>query len=340
MALGLGRLHTLGQAKALQTPVVVPPVADYSLVNPELVPALQQVPAAAITAEMVKQSRKSKISKPLPAPAPKAVSRKIPGAAGSPKVKVWIVDPTPSQKNKPVLVHMHGGGFVMQDAMLLPRIQGIAKDCGCVVVSVEYRLAPETRYPGALQDNYAALKWVHANAAELGIDPTRIAIGGESAGGGHAAMLALYARDRKEVPIIFQLLIYPQLDDRTGSTRPAASGNGEFLWTAKDNQFAWSSLLGVAAGSANVPAGIPARATDLSGLPPTWIGVGSIDLFAEEDKEYASRLKAAGVETNFVTVPGAYHGFDVVAPNAKVSQQFTASWRSALREAFAGGKVG
>jgi acetyl esterase/lipase len=336
LALGLGRMSLLGQAKGTPVPAALPEAADYSLVDPELVPALQQFPAVEITPEMVKQSRKSKISKPLPAPAPKAVSRKIPGPTGAPKVKVWIVDPAPSQKNKPVLLHMHGGGFVMSDTMLLPRIQGIAKDCGCVVVSVEYRLAPETRYPGALQDNYAALKWVYANAAELGIDPTRIAIGGESAGGGHAAMLALYARDRKEVPIIFQLLIYPQLDDRTGSTKTPASGSGEFLWTVKDNQFGWSSLLGVPAGSASVPAGaVPARTADLAGLPPTWIGVGSIDLFVEEDKEYAKRLEAAGVPTKLVTVPGAYHGFDVLAPTAKISQQFTASWKSALRDAFA-----
>jgi acetyl esterase/lipase len=243
----------------------------------------------------------------------------------------------PSERNKPVLLHIHGGGFIMPDPTLLPRIQEIATDCHCVVVSVDYRLAPETRHPGALEDNYAALKWVYANAAELGIDRSRIAVGGESAGGGHAAMLAIYARDRKEVPIIFQLLIYPMLDDRTGSTRPAPPHIGHFVWTAAANRLGWSSLLGVPAGSARVRANaVPARAGSVAGLPPAWIGVGSFDLFVEEDMEYARRLVHAEVATELMVAPGAYHGFDLVVPDAQVSRQFTASWKAALRKAFAG----
>src|SRR4029077_17645569 len=145
--------------------------------------------------------------------------------------------------------------------------QRTAQSCNCVVVSVEYRLAPETPFPGALEDNYTALRWLYANAETLGVDRNRIAIGGESAGGGHAAALAIAARDRKEVPVIFQLLIYPMLDDRTGSSRPVPPHIGEFIWTAQSNVFGWSSLLGVPAGSAKVPAGaVPARVEDLSGL--------------------------------------------------------------------------
>lgn len=239
-----------------------------------------------------------------------------------------------------MLLHMHGGGFVMPDPMLLPRLQGIATDCHCVVVSVDYRLAPETRYPGSLEDNYAALKWVHAHAAELGIDRSKIAVGGESAGGGHAARLAIHARVRNEVPIVFQLLIYPQLDDRTGSTRPAPPAIGHFMWTASANRFAWSSLLGVPAGSSRVKAGaVPARVASVAGLPPAWIGVGSIDLFVEEDLEYARRLVHAGVATELRVVRGAFHGFDLLVPDAEVSQQFSASWKSALRKAFATGKA-
>ena len=229
---------------------------------------------------------------PLPGPAPQPMERHIPGPPGAPEGRLGVVDPAPAEKSKPVLLHMHGGGFMMPDPWLLPRLQGIATDCHCVVVSVDYRLAPETRYSGSLDDNYAAaLKWVHAHAAELGIDRSRIAVGGESAGGGHAASLAIHARDRNEVPVVFQLLIYPGLDDRTGSTRPAPPAVGHFMWNASANRLAWRSLLGVPAGSSRVPAAaVPARVATVAGLPPAWIGVGALDLFVEEDMEYARRL--------------------------------------------------
>jgi acetyl esterase/lipase len=238
------------------------------------------------------------------------------------------------------LLHMHGGGFMMTDPMLMTQLQGIATDCHCVVVSVDYRLAPETRYPGSLEDNYAALKWVHAHAEELGMDRSRIAVGGESAGGGHAATLAIHARDRNEVPIVFQLLIYPVLDDRTGSTRQVPPAIGHFMWNAQANRLAWSSLLGVPAGSSGVPAAaVPARVASVASLPPAWIGVGSVDLFVEEDMEYARRLVHAGVGTELLVVRGAFHGFDLVVPDAEASKQFSASWKSALRKAFATGKA-
>ena len=260
LALGLTPAATLAQTKRALPSETLPAIADpYSLVDPELLPMLKQFPAFDVSAELVRQFRQMPGSPALPAPAPQPVERCIPGPKGAPEVRLWIVDPAPSEKGKPVLLHIHGGGFVMTDPNWLPRIQGIATDCHCVVVSVDYRLAPETRYPGALEDNYAALKWVHAHAAELGIDRSKIAVGGESAGGGHAATLAIHARDLAEVPIVFQLLIYPQLDDRTGSTRPAPPAIGHFMWTASANRFAWSSLLGVPAGSSRVPvAAVPA----------------------------------------------------------------------------------
>lgn len=341
LALGLAPAATLAEAEQASRSERSPAIADpYSLVDPELLPALKQFPAFDLTAEMVRQFRQMPAMPPLPRPAPQPVERLIPGPPGAPKVRLCVVDPAPSEKDKPVLLHMHGGGFMMTDPMLLPRIQGIATDCHCVVVSVDYRLAPETRYPGSLEDNYAALKWVHAHAAELGIDSSRIAVGGESAGGGHAASLAIHARDRKEVPIVFQLLIYPQLDDRTGSTRPAPPAIGHFIWTASANRLAWNSLLGVPAGSSRVPAAaVPARVASVAGLPPAWIGVGAIDLFVEEDMEYARRLVHAGVATELLVVRGAFHGFDLLVPDAEVSQQFSASWKSALRKAFATGKA-
>jgi acetyl esterase/lipase len=341
LALGLAPAATLAEAEQASRSETSPAVADpYSLVDPEFLPALTQFPAVDLSAEIVRKFRQSPSMPPLPGPAPQPVERHIPGPPGAPEVRLWVVDPAPAEKSKPVLLHMHGGGFMMPDPWLLPRLQGIATDCHCVVVSVDYRLAPETRYPGSLEDNYAALKWVHAHAAELGIDRSRIAVGGESAGGGHAASLAIHARDRNEVPIVFQLLIYPGLDDRTGSTRPAPPAVGHFMWNASANRLAWSSLLGVPAGSSRVPAAaVPARVATVAGLPPAWIGVGALDLFVEEDMEYARRLVHAGVATELLVVRGAFHGFDLVVPDAEASKQFSASWKSALRKAFATGKA-
>jgi acetyl esterase/lipase len=203
------------------------------------------------------------------------------------------------------------------------------------VVSVDYRLAPETHFPGSLEDNYSALRWVYNNADSLGVDRKRIAVGGESAGGGHAAQLAIAARDRKEIPILFQLLIYPMLDDRTGSTRPVRPNIGNFVWNSGSNRFGWSSFLGVPAGSDKVPPGsVPARVENLGGLPPAFLSVGSIDLFVEEDIEYARRLIAAGVPTELHVIPGAYHAYDLIVPDAAVSKRFTESWKIALNRAY------
>jgi acetyl esterase/lipase len=251
-------------------------------------------------------------------------------------VRIVIADPAPEQKGKPVLLHIHGGGYVVGAAIaFLPGVLRYAKPAGCLVVSVDYRLAPKTKFPGSLNDNYAALLWVYRHADELGIDPKRIAIAGESAGGGHAAALAIHARDRGEVPIIFQLLIYPMLDDRTGSTRAVPPPIGQIAWGAASNKFGWTSLLGVPAGSPNVPYGaVPARVQNLRGLPPAFIGVGALDLFVDEDMEYARRLIDAAVPTELLVVPGAYHAFDLSVPDARISKAFVESITFALGRAF------
>jgi acetyl esterase/lipase len=211
----------------------------------------------------------------------------------------------------------------------------IARDLGCLIASVDYRLAPETPYPGALEDGHAALLWLHGESAELGVDPARIAIGGESAGGGVAAAVALAARDRGQVPLIAQMLTYPMLDDRT-ATRPAPPFAGDFVWSVEANHFGWSSLLGAAPGLDSAPPhAAPARCEDLAGLPPTFIGVGALDLFLDEDLDYARRLARAGVPVETHVYPGAFHAFDAVQ-GAAVSQAFRADWRRALRRAFSG----
>ena len=261
--------------------------------------------------------------------------RRIAGAAGAPEVTLYVVNAA-AGGSRPGILHMHGGGYILGSARAaVPGLQALARELDCVIVSVEYRLAPETRFSGSIEDNYAGLRWMHAHAAELGVDPNRIAVMGASAGGGHAALLALAARDRGEVPILFQMLIYPMLDDRTGSTRPVPPHIGNFVATAEANRFGWRSFLGQAPGGADVPrAAVPARAEDLRGLPPTFIGVGGIDLYVEEDVDYARRLIAAGVPTELLVVPGAFHGFDFLAANTDVAQRFNRAKIDALRRAF------
>ena len=263
------------------------------------------------------------------------VKREIPGPEGAPDVTVLIVDPAPDTTNKPAYLHIHGGGYIIGSAAERPeRLFGIASDCDCVVVSVDYRLAPETPFPGPMEDNFAALTWLRDNAEELGVDADRIAIGGESAGGGHSAQLAIAARDRG-VPIVFQVLIYPMLDDRTGSTRSVPDHIGHYVWNAASNRFAWTSYLGQPAGSDNPPYGaVPARVKDLSGLAPAWIGTGSVDLFMAEDLEYARRLIEAGTPVEVLVTPGGYHAFDGIGVGTEAAEHFTKSWRRALRKAL------
>jgi acetyl esterase/lipase len=305
------------------------------LVNPELLPPLKRFTTATFTQDILADARKEAFVPPLPPPAPPPVDRHIPGPPDAPDVHIMVIDPSPGKKGRPVFLHTHGGGYITPNPTMVPFLQRIAMDCNCVVVSVDYRLAPETHFPGSLLDNYAALSWVHSNADVLGIDARRIAVGGESAGGGHAATLAIYARDRGEIPILFQLLIYPMLDDRTGSTEPVPPSHGQFVWNEGSNRFGWTSLLGVPAGSPNVPKGaVPARIESVAGLPPAFIGVGSIDLFVDEDITYAKRLIDAGISTELFVVPGAYHGFDILVPYAPVSKHFTECWHRALRNAF------
>ncbi len=267
--------------------------------------------------------------------------RRIPRHDGSPDVRVWLVDQRAAQatvRPTAAVLHLHGGGYIgSSQSAMFGVLKKLSAELDVLVVSVDYRLAPETPFPGSLEDNYAALAWLHANAASLNVDAARIAVMGESAGGGHAAALAIAARDRGEYTLACQVLIYPMLDDRTGSVvqMPARSAVGAFIWTADSNVLGWSSLLGMPAGSASPPKGsVPSRVDDLRGLPSAWIGVGSLDLFHDEDVAYAARLKAAGVPTTLEVVPGGYHGFDILVKKAPLSIAFTQSWMSALRSAF------
>lgn len=267
---------------------------------------------------------------------PPVIERMVEGPKDAPDVKIYLINSNPGAGARPAILHSHGGGFIQGSARSgVPALQRLALELDCVIVTVEYRLAPETPFPGALEDNYAALRWLHNNATALGVDPDRIALMGESAGGGHAAMLAIAARDRGEVPVVLQALIYPMLDDRTGSSRPVPSRRGEVVWTPRSNQRGWTALLGKPAGSARVPYGsVPARIENLHGLPPAFIGVGTLDLFLDEDVDYARRLIDAGVLTDLHLVAGAFHGFELFAPTSDLAKQFHANLVAALRQAF------
>ena len=224
----------------------------------------------------------------------------------------------------PALLWIHGGGYVIgspnQDDTLLPRF---AKAVGVTVAAVRYRLAPEHPYPAGLEDCYAALTWL---AGLPTVDPGRVAVGGASAGGGLAAALAQHALDRGEVDVAAQLLVYPMLDDRSG-TAPGLDDPNHRLWTQKSNRYGWSSYL----KGADLEVAVPARRKDLTGLPPAWIGVGTLDLFHDEDVAYAGRLRAAGVPCELETVPGVFHGFDGVIPKSELVKSFFDSQVEFLR---------
>ena len=268
----------------------------------------------------------------------RATRRCIPGLPGRPEVNIHVIDRRPTSgrpRATPALLYLHGGGYVMGSAaMRADSLAQLSCRLDCLVISVDYRLAPETPFPGALDDNYAALRWLHLNANELGIDARRIAVMGDSAGGGHAAALALTVRDRGELSLCCQVLIYPMLDDRTAH-EAGPEWSGHFAWSAASNRFAWSALLGCPAGAASVPTGaVPARAEYLEGLAPAWIGVGSLDLFHDEDVAYAARLEQADVPVELLVQPGAYHGFDYFAPRSDAAIAFSESWTCALIQAF------
>jgi acetyl esterase/lipase len=269
--------------------------------------------------------------RPEPLPDVPFAGHLIPRANG-PDVAVYVVNAKPG-RHGPAIFHMHGGGFTASTALGgLPAIQALARDLDIPIVTVEYRLAPETIWSGSLDDNYTALLWTVARAKEFGIDPARIALMGESAGGGHAALLALAARDRGEVRPAFQCLIYPMIDDRTGSSRQAPEHIGYFGWNPAANVFGWQSFLGCEPGGSDVPReAVPSRCEDLSGLPPTFIACGALDLFVEEDIAFANRLICAGVPTELLIVPGAFHGFDSFVGDAAISRRFRAAKVEALR---------
>lgn len=244
--------------------------------------------------------------------------------------------PTETAATGSALLYLHGGGMILGlddvGAFYDLLIRDYVVASGVPALGVDYRVAPEHPDPTPVEDCYAALQWLAESAETLGVDPARIAVGGDSAGGGLAAGVALLARDRGGPALALQLLIYPMLDDRT--TEPDPNLPAELLiWSYDDNVTGWSALLGERAGSAEVPPyAAPARATDLIGLPPTYLDTGDLDIFRDEDVEYARRLAAAGVPTELHVHPGCPHGFDSFASETAVARQAMADRVRRLRQ--------
>lgn len=307
------------------------------LVDPELRPLLELMPTTAVTAANLAERRAGRL--PLPIAENDGVSVEvvtIPGPAGAPEISLHVMRPGGATGPLPTIYHVHGGGYISGSVKQFEgMLRGIVADVGCALVSVEYRLAPETAFPGAIEDAYAGLAWTFAHAGEQGFDTSRIGVMGESAGGGYAASLALLARDRGKYKLTFQHLIYPMLDDRTGTTSEPHDYVGEFVWPPENNRFGWAALLGCEPGGADVsPYAAAARATDLSGLPPAYIHTGALDLFVEENIEYARRLIRAGVPVELHVFPGAFHGFELATSSAIGDQAVQAS-RAALKRFLA-----
>lgn len=249
--------------------------------------------------------------------------------ANSVSVRVWR--PRSRTDPSPALLWIHGGGMVMGSAAQDNRFcRRLSEKLNIFVSSVEYRLAPEHPFPAPLEDCYQALVWL---AAQPDIDPARIAIGGASSGGGLAAALALLAKERGPVRPVAQLLAYPMLDDRT-IDRTDVDRRHLRMWNQRSNRFGWEAYLGAAGRDHVSPLAAPSRSDDLSGLPPAWIGVGTNDLFHDEDVAYAQELDAAGVPCELNVVPGAYHGFNLIESKTEVARAFTRAQTAFLQSAL------
>ncbi|PSK96008.1 acetyl esterase/lipase [Murinocardiopsis flavida] len=254
---------------------------------------------------------------------------------GGPDLRLRVYRPVGRTDPMPCLYWIHGGGMILgspdiDDSLAVRAVER----ADCAVVSVDYRLAPEHPHPAPVADCYAGFRWTAANAEALAIDPGRIAVGGSSAGGGLAAAVALMARDSGGPAPIFQLLLYPMLDDRNTTPSSRAFTDGP-TWSRRASIFAWTALLGDAVGTEDVsPYAAPARAADLAGLPRAFVSVGELEPFRDECIDYARRLVQAGVSTEFHLYPGAFHGFDVLAPDAEISRRAVDDHHAALRRAL------
>lgn len=264
----------------------------------------------------------------------------IPGLENNPSVRVKIYEPKERTETLPGLLWIHGGGYVLGTADEGDALgQQFVLEANCVVVSVDYRLAPEHPYPAALEDCYAALKWFSDQADELDVDRSRIGVAGQSAGGGLTAALALFTRDKKGPELCFQMPLYPMIDDRN-NTPSNLEITGNMIWNYDLNEKGWTMYLDGKNGTDEVSQyAAPARATDLSNLPYTYTCIGQLDPFRDETLDYVTRLSRAGVDVEFHLYPGAYHGFEGIVPTASISQRALNEYVGAVKHALNRTKV-
>jgi acetyl esterase/lipase len=309
-------------------------------IDPELLPWLSMVPDIDLTADVVTgRARLAELTELFPKyDLPDSLSRRevtVPGRDGAPGVRARIYTPTAASTGpRAGYLHIHGGGFVMGDIETFEQSAAeVAIDCDAVVITPDYRLAPEDPFPAGAEDCYATLEWLAANAGELGVDPDRIAVGGESAGGGLAATVALLARDRQGPKLCFQLLDIPELDDRM-DTPSMVEFVDTPLWNRPAAELSWKHYLSGDPGETALRYAAPARMEDLSGLPPAFIATCEFDPLRDEGLIYAQRLLAAGVTTEVHSYIGTFHGSGIVQ-NAAVSRRMAADKQAALRRALA-----
>jgi acetyl esterase/lipase len=298
---------------------------DLERVDPALRPALRRTPVLDIENRLVLALLGGPVSRLVPGRRVEGVERRT-IRDGDVRVRLY----TPADPTGSALLWIHGGGLVVGSARMDDRLCGeTARQLGVTIVSVDYRLAPKHPYPAALDDCLAAWAWLAAHAGELGVDPDRVAVGGQSAGGGLAACLVQRLHD-DGAAVAAQWLFCPMLDDRTAAER-AHDATGHHIWNNRSNLVGWRSYLGEAPGAASVPPyAVAARRGDLSGLPPTWIYTSDIELFHDEDVAYARRLEAAGVEVTLEVVRAAPHGFEAWATDTPLAQALFANARDWL----------
>jgi acetyl esterase/lipase len=306
----------------------------YSKIHPELQQAARKMPSFSYSKRNLWLIRGLMSLMPAPKlPADLSIENIfIPTRDDRTRIRLRLYKPKTMTAPTPVLLWLHGGGYIMGKPELDDLVcTQYVRELGITVVSVDYRFAPKHPFPVGLEDAYSVLQWLAPQSQLLGIDPKRIAIGGESAGGGLAAALVQLAVDRREIKPVFQLLVYPMLDDRT-VLRTEIDDSSSPAWSQKSNRFGWESYLGRECGEETLPEyAVPARRGDLSGLPPAWIGVGTLDVFQDEDAAYARRLQEGGVACELIIVPGAFHGFDVFDAKLVVVREFRRSQISALK---------
>lgn len=325
MTIKTSRLPTTKTVDDSQRSKGVDRVSQVPWIDPEIAAALAKLPKdiGDVTEESLAAMRKAAIPMAEGIKLSDEVERTdhvVPGPAGAPEITLRVHRPRGADDLLPCIYSIHGGGYVLGSYEIEDlRLDQWCTRLGCVGVAVDYRLAPEHSYPGPLEDCYAGIRWVHEHAEELGIHPARIGIAGASAGGGLAAALALLARDRGGPPIQFELLDSPMIDDR--QMTPSSSWQVP-IWNPASNAFGWRAYLGDLYGADSLPHyAVPSRAPDLSGLPPTFVCVGTADAFYDEDVAYATRLNYAGVPVELHVYAGAPHGFGAIRPAPRLSRR-------------------